>query len=277
MDTPGFDDTKLSDAKILETISNALVDAFNDEADIQGALYVHSITEARMRGSGRKNLIMFERVLGARGMAHCRLVTTKWSLQLDDVSKDRERELCEKAEFWKPLIDAGAKPVRFNDSMQSAIEIIRPLVEGDAFEPLLIKEVVREEKPLRQTQAGRVVNDDVEEANKAHKAEILELEAGEAKAREENKLEFAELLRAEKEEHQVELHRLKEDNDVLSKSMADRESGNFGRWLAYQAVDTVATVLKGGTLIVAAVLLYGLTGTEPGSSASRRRRLPRRR
>ena len=100
MDTPGFDDTYLSDREILNNIATALADAFNDEAEIQGALYVHQVTEARMRGSGRKNLIMFLNVLGEKGMNHCRLVTTKWSKQDVDESEDRERELCEKKEMW---------------------------------------------------------------------------------------------------------------------------------------------------------------------------------
>ena len=108
-----------------------------------------------MRGSGRKNLIMFRKVLGMKGMANCRLVTTKWSLQDDKVSKAREQELCEKEEFWRPLLAAGARDVRFGDSKQSAIEIIKPLIQGPAFEPLLVEDVVRDKKPLRQTQAGK--------------------------------------------------------------------------------------------------------------------------
>jgi hypothetical protein len=97
MDTPGFDDTNVSDATILSNITDSLVAAFNDKHEIQGALYIHSVTEARMRGSGRKNLIMFKNVLGMKGMSNCRLVTTKWSLQ-----DESEQELCEKNEFWKP-------------------------------------------------------------------------------------------------------------------------------------------------------------------------------
>ena len=277
MDTPGFDDTKLSDAQVLETIAEALVDAFNDEADIQGALYVHPVTEAKMRGSGRKNLIMFNEVLGTEEMSHCRLVTTKWSLQAEDVSKDRERELCEKEEFWKPLIDAGAKTVRFNDSQQSALEIIAPLVQGDAFEPLLVDEMVRKNKTLSQTRAGEMVNDDIEEATKAHKAEIADLLAKEAEFREKNKVEFANLLQAEREKLQGDIDQLKEDKKILSTSMATRESGNFGRWVAEQAIETATTVLKGGVMITAMVLLYGLTGGEAYSGSNARRRHPRRR
>ena len=81
MKTPGFDDTNNSDREILETMAKARVDAFKDEAEIQGALNVRPVTKARMKGSGMKNLRMFKKVLGTRRMARCQLVITKWSLQ----------------------------------------------------------------------------------------------------------------------------------------------------------------------------------------------------
>lgn len=77
MDIPGFDDTYLSDAEILRNIATALVDAFNNQAEIQSALYIHLVTEAKMRRSSRKYLIIFHNVLDMKGMGNCRLVTTK--------------------------------------------------------------------------------------------------------------------------------------------------------------------------------------------------------
>lgn len=259
MDTPGFDDTNFSDAKILESISKALVDAFYDRVVIQGALYIHPVTEAKMRGSGRKNLNMFNKVLGERGMAHCRLVTSKWSLQPEDVSNARVRELCERREFWKLLLDAGAKTVRFNDSMSSAIEIIKPLLQDDDFQPLLLDEVVNKKKPLSQTQAGQVVNDDIEEFKKASQAEIAEIRAEEAKARKAKDHDHAEQLRAEREEHETKINQLEEDRKVLEQTLADRKSGGFGKWIARgtaAALGTAATMIGGAALAVPAALLY---------------------
>jgi hypothetical protein len=262
MDTPGFDDTNISDANTLKSIAKSLVDAFHDRAEIQGALYVHPVTEARMRGSGRKNLIMFKKVLGMNGMANCRLVTTKWSLQPESVSIAREQELCEKEDFWQPLLAAGAQTVRFRDTMQSAINIIRPLIQGPAFEPLLVEEVVRDNKTLTQTQAGQVVNDDIGEANKAHRAEIAELRAEEEKAKAERDLEFAELLRTEREEHEAKLGQLEVDKELLAQLVSSRKSGEFVRWIARASaifVGALGTVLAGPILAPAALLLYGAT------------------
>ena len=151
------------------------------------------------------------------------------------------------------------------------------MVQGDAFEPLLVDEMVRKKKTLSQTRAGEIVNDDIEETTNAHEAEIADLLAKETKFREKDKVEFANLFRAEREKFQGDIDQLKEDKKILSTSMATRESGNFGRCVAEQAIETVATVLKGGTMIAALVLLHGLTGGEAYSGSNARRRHPARR
>lgn len=269
MDTPGFDDTYLSDAEILKNIARALVDAFNDQAEIQGALYIHPVTEAKMRGSGRKNLIMFHNVLGMKGMKNCRLVTTKWSLQSENVSKAREQELCEKKEFWQPLLAAGAQTVRFGDSMESAIDIIKPLLQGPAFEPLLVEEVVKNKMTIQQTQAGQVVNDDVEEAKRTHRAEIAELKAQEAQA----DAEFRELLRAERKEHEAALEKLAKDKELLAEQVSRSSSGRFGRWIARGCAwvgGGLMTIASAGTLAPAAALL--IASTEAGAQAHKHSR-----
>lgn len=267
MDTPGFDDTYLSDADILQNIATALVDAFNDQVEIQGALYIHPVTEAKMRGSGRKNLLMFQNVLGMKGMNHCRLVTTKWSLQSESVSKNRERELCEKKEFWQPLLAAGAQTVRFGDSMESAIDIIGPLLQGPALKPLLVEEVVEKHKKIPETHAGVIVNDDLEKAKKMHLAEIADLTAREQKA----KGEMRELMREEREEHEAALARVAREKDVLASRVSASSSGRFGRWVARGCAwvgGGLITVASAGTLAPAAALL--IAGTEAGAQAHKR-------
>jgi GTPase SAR1 family protein len=242
MDTPGFDDPAFSDAKILTSIATSLVAIFNAQVDIQGALYIHPVTEVRLRGSGRKNLIMFRNMLGTRGMSNCRLVTTKWSLQSKEVSETREKELREKEGLWKPLVAAGAQTVRFGDSSQSAIEIIKPLIEGPAFEPLILEEITKG-KTLPQTQAGQVVNDDVEEAYKTHQAEIANLKAEEEKARIQKDAEYAEILRAEREDHQAKMNQLEKDKELLAKPISTSEG--FFYWLAAVVIDAVVGGLMG--------------------------------
>ena len=270
LDTPGFDDTSVADAVILKRIADALVDFFNDQYDIKGALYIHSLVEPRMRGSGRKNLIMFRNVLGDRGMQNCRLVTTKWSKQPNTESVAREQELCDKAEFWQPLLAGGAKTVRFGDTMESAIEIIKPLVDGPAFEPLIVNEVVKQKKELPQTHAGIIVNDKVAEARKTHKIEIEALKAQEEQARIDQDEEYQQILRAERLEHETAVAQLKEAQRILEERVGSGGSGRAGRWLARGAAvlgGGLMTAFSGGLLAGPAALL--IASTEAGAQAHR--------
>jgi len=61
-----------------------------------------------------------------------------------------------------------------------------------------------------------VVNDDVGEAKKVHLAEIQELRANEAEARARRDLEFSEVLRLEREEHEEKMRELAEDARAAS-------------------------------------------------------------
>jgi hypothetical protein len=262
MDTPGFDDTFLSDAEILKEISDALMDAFHDEAEIQGALYVHPVVEARMRGSGRKNLIMFKKVLGAKGMKNCRLVTTKWTLVDEAVGAAREKELCESNEFWAPLLKAGATTVRFHDSTESAMDVIRPLALGHSFEPQLVGEM-RDGKRLDETEAGQQVNDDINKAHKANAAQIKELEKDMREALAKKDLEHAALLKEETKELLAKVKKLEEGKKIISQSPmpVEKRSGaaKFGRWIARTAAITAAgalTVYSGGLLAAHGAMLY---------------------
>jgi len=64
LDTPGFDDHTLLDSEILAMISDCLEDSFKDGVDIVGVLYMHPITDPRMKRSAMKNLRLFKKIVG---------------------------------------------------------------------------------------------------------------------------------------------------------------------------------------------------------------------
>jgi len=260
LDTPGFDDPNLSDTDILTMISTCLEDYFNDEAEIRGALYIHPITEARMKRSGMTNLRMFKDIIGMDKMANVRLVTTKWSLQPRDKLEAHEKDLATEQKFWKPLLGHGASIVRFADSWQSAMEILRPLVTGQPFIPLLLKERVFDGLSIPQTQAGQVVNDNVAEAIKAGEKQVKELDDEWRQAMRDKQDDWAAELLKEKQEHQAELEKAMEERRRLQELNSQRSRGRFGRWAARVGavvVGGIATVATFGAAAPAAVALYG--------------------
>jgi hypothetical protein len=66
-----------------------------------------------------KNLLLFKNVIGEKNMANCVLVTTKWSQQSEEKSAAHEQSLMTNKNFWKPLLDRGARVERFQDSTKS--------------------------------------------------------------------------------------------------------------------------------------------------------------
>jgi len=72
-----------------------------------------------------KNIRMFEELCGKDALANVVLVTTMWSEVSMEVGQTREREL--KSQYWKAMVSAGARVMRFSDSQDSAWEIVNKL------------------------------------------------------------------------------------------------------------------------------------------------------
>lgn len=223
IDTPGFDDTYRNDAEILEEINSCLSDYFHKEAKVTGVLYVHAITEERMRGSAMKNLRMFRQVVGSNNMSHCCLVTTKWSKQSDTLSQSREAELQTNETFWKPLLDKGAHIMQFKDSTRSALNIIRPFTKCPSFFMKLTEEYNIEGKKLNKTDAGKVVFDDLEQAQKEHQEEIEALKEERRLALDAKDKKMVEMIETEKARLQKEMDEMKAGQQLLQKKLADEK------------------------------------------------------
>lgn len=261
LDSPGFDDRNRTDTEILAMISSFLEDCHSGRDDIIGCLYVHPITSAKMTRSAMTNLRMFKNIIGMDKMTHVRLVTTKWSLQPKGVLEDHERDLASNADFWQPLIKRGAESVRFADSFESAMEIIRPLVHGHAFKPHLLEERLKG-TTIPQTEAGQVVNDKVEEAVKAGKRQVEELEKEWKDAMNAKEIEWAKQLREEQRVQQAELDRALDEVEQMKKLNEQKSlsRGRAGRWVARGAAACAGgffTLATAGFGAPAAALLYG--------------------
>ena len=54
IDTPGFDDSSLSDSDILQMLVTELAAMYQNDKHLTGLLYIHDITEVRMKSSVTK-------------------------------------------------------------------------------------------------------------------------------------------------------------------------------------------------------------------------------
>ncbi|KAL4078010.1 P-loop containing nucleoside triphosphate hydrolase protein [Scleroderma citrinum] len=158
VDTPGFDDTFLSDTQILRNIAEWLKTTYKQKVLLSGLLYFHRISDNRVAGTPLRNLNMFRELCGRDNFENVVLVTTMWDEVLEDVGLQREEEL--QSEFWKTMIRLGSTTRRFHLTEESAWEIINTISVSlpEERRPLLIQqEMVDEHKPLHKTSAGKTV------------------------------------------------------------------------------------------------------------------------
>ena len=100
IDTPGFDDTNRSDVEVLQDIAHWLSASFKDGIPLSGIIFLHRISDPRMAGSARRNLIIFKRPCGERAYQSVVLATSMWSKVSEAEGETRERELVETETFW---------------------------------------------------------------------------------------------------------------------------------------------------------------------------------
>ncbi|CAE6432782.1 unnamed protein product [Rhizoctonia solani] len=175
-DTPGFDDTHLSDTEILKRISGFLAASYQEGFKLTGIIYMHRITDIRVGGISRRTFNVFRKLCGKDSLSNVLLVTNMWSDPPTPQQIDRETELCTHADFFQPAIEQGATMVRrAHKDEQSAHEIIRMLLQKDPIAMKVQQELVDEGKSLVDTGAGREVEHELIMAAEKHKAEMAEL------------------------------------------------------------------------------------------------------
>lgn len=161
VDTPGFDDTHKTDAEILKGIADFLATVYEQRGKLSGILYLHPMTDDRMKGSAVKNLAMFKKLIGDHCLKNVTLVTTKWSKVDKAVGEKREQELYDK--FWKPMVACQANMRRYDGTSQGALDILRDLSVLDGIIPRLTDELCLKGMELKRTAAGKVVSVDMDE------------------------------------------------------------------------------------------------------------------
>ncbi|KAG8678962.1 hypothetical protein FRC09_019385, partial [Ceratobasidium sp. 395] len=102
IDTPGFDDTELSDTDILLRIS-----ACEEGHKLTGIIYLHRITDGRIGGISRRTFKIFRELCGQKTLANVLIVTNMWSDPPSETHVEREGQLRKDSRYFQPAIKAG--------------------------------------------------------------------------------------------------------------------------------------------------------------------------
>jgi GTP-binding protein EngB required for normal cell division len=121
VDTPGFNDRFVEDFEILEKIVTWLRKSYKEGSKLGGVIYLHDITTPRFDNAARRSLQIIQRLCGDGRLDNVVLATTKWGLRTP-TSEDLQTELI--IDYWKPLIEKGARVRRFDISHESAWSVI---------------------------------------------------------------------------------------------------------------------------------------------------------
>ena len=171
VDTPGFNDTNRSDTEILTAVADWMKGSFEDDLRLSGIIYLHAISDTRMTNSGIQNLRMFRKLCGDHNLKNVVLATTKWGVTPLQDARRREKDLAEGTGFWRPMMAAGSVVRRFENSQESAADLVKEILDkGQEIVPTIQKEVVEGTK-LADTQAGAVIDETIACLQKQHKEE----------------------------------------------------------------------------------------------------------
>lgn len=223
IDTPGFDDTNKKDVEVLRDIAGWLGVTYKKKILLSGLIYLHPISDNRLRGSALRNLFMFKKLCGPECLRGIVLATTMWGLVNPEDGVKRENQLRSTDDFWGEMEKGGSRVMRHLRTKESAMAILGVIIQHG--HPMLLKiqdEMINEGRGLEDTGAGIKVNEDLIEADRKYKAELAALKEDMKEADEASKREIAELMRKQQAEIDENERQRKKLETNMAKLEADR-------------------------------------------------------
>ncbi|KAH7334645.1 hypothetical protein B0J17DRAFT_670961 [Rhizoctonia solani] len=192
IDSPGFDDTELSDADILKCLAGFLTTAYSENFRITGLLYMHKITDTRVGGASLQNMNTFKALCGTDSLKNVVYVTNMWSDPPTRNELKREEEL--QADFFRWPLSQGAQMARHTNTKESAHDIIRLLLPKKPTIPELSRQLMEEHLNLEETSAGKALCQGLQQEVRNLQEELKALREEYARTSESNGREWRQQL-----------------------------------------------------------------------------------
>ena len=181
---------------------------------LAGIIYIHRISDNRFTGIAGRNFKMFRELCGDSTLRNVVLVTNMWGDVSQDVGKDREEELT--TNFFKPVLDKGARLVRHHNTVQSAHDIIRRIMKNQPAALQIQRELVDEGMDIVDTAAGEAINKELNEQIRRHKAELKSVKEEMEQSMQERDEETRREMEEETRKLQEHIDRTKTDLESMS-------------------------------------------------------------
>jgi hypothetical protein len=237
VDTPGFDDTARSDSDVLHDLAMWLSEAYEREVFLTGLIYMHSINQIRFTGSTSR-IWRLARQLCGDSMSGFVLCTTMWNRVELDIAVERESLLLDLPDLT--LFKRSRSPAfRYGGQREEAELLIDYLVSHGRPEMLAIqKEMFQNGLSLKQTEAGRVLWQDLDRQQARYRKDMDVLRTEMETARRERDYALAESLDRERSSHyhryqnwELSMVQLQVDREALSKEFDERRANEWKKLL----------------------------------------------
>jgi hypothetical protein len=202
-------------------IADWLSTAYQFKIQLTGIVYLHRILDPRLGGAAMKNLRMFKKLCGDKGLGSVVLATTMWDGVPVLTGRDREADLKTRTDFWKYMIDQGAKMFRQDSGRDSAAKIIQYLINKNR--PVILdiqRDLVDRNLTLNETAAGQEVVSKIEVQRALYEKKLDDLRKDIADALARNNQDRHEELEALKADWEEQASR---DKEELVKLQVNRE------------------------------------------------------
>ncbi|KAG4431675.1 hypothetical protein IFR05_012841 [Cadophora sp. M221] len=201
VDTPGFDDSNLSDREVTDNLLQWLRSSYTDGTRLNGIIYIHSIAKPRMEGSAMKNMRVFRKLCGEEALGNVILATSFWDAVSPEDGAARQLALETSKEFWAGMIAKGSEVVRIDRSSRSAcLQLMERIARKSQVELLVQKDFTveidsgaEEIRQLEETLEAdkqslkKALHREMTERDRAHEKEMKELKKYEEQVRREVK------------------------------------------------------------------------------------------
>ncbi|KAH7123528.1 P-loop containing nucleoside triphosphate hydrolase protein [Dendryphion nanum] len=221
IDTPGFDDTQISDADILCKIASALSIYRDDNIRFAGLIYMHRITDQRVAGSSLRSLRIFEHICGEDNFSSVTLVTSMWDvLETEgdrEMGETREEELKSTDRFFGKMVSKGARVMRYEGNLASSQAIINQVTrQKTPIITALQREMAETGMQLGETTVGNYLREGIVQAQKRYIAERAELDEAFEEANRERDEDLKSTISEQRRDFDRRLESMTQDVERLS-------------------------------------------------------------
>ncbi len=235
IDTPGFDDTDRSDVEVLQDIAHWLSASFKEGIRLSGIVYIHRISDPRMAGSSRRNLVMFKKLCGEKAYQSVVLATSMWSRVSEDEGRERERQLIETDDFWGHMCKQGSRVFRYLNTQQSALELVGYILSMHSKVTLDIQdEMVIQGHEIDETSAAHELNAEIIRERNRYNAKLAAAKEEMKQAMLDRDEEMQRFYKEEIDGFQDKLRKTAAEQQKLTQSLEDVEKRKEEEFRAFR-------------------------------------------